>query len=60
MTVGEGGGGSAPGPIVTKSRRCECVGLGKKAAGSFFYKNHLHKRWSAGGFNCKSDADPWM
>jgi hypothetical protein len=37
MAVGEGSGGSTPGPIVTKSRRCECVVLGKKAAGSFFF-----------------------
>jgi hypothetical protein len=60
MAVGEGGGDSAPGPIVMKSRRCECVVLEKKAEGRFFffYKNHLHRRWSAGEFNCKSDADP--
>jgi hypothetical protein len=37
MAVGEGGGDSAPGPIVMKSRRCECVVLEKKAEGRFFF-----------------------
>jgi hypothetical protein len=48
MAVGEGGGDSAPGPIVMKSRRCECVVLEKKAEGSFFLQKSLAQKVECG------------
>jgi hypothetical protein len=61
IAVGEGGGGSAPDPIVMKRKSNVVRALiwGKKAAGwGDFCKTHLHRRGSARGFKCKSDVTP--